>query len=91
METPGLVVLADAWDKGWRAYLNGKTVPILRANHALRGVIVPEGNGTLESRYEPASFKLGLCLAGFAVAIMAAWVGVSAIRKNHERHEADEM
>jgi hypothetical protein len=80
METPGLVVLADAWDKGWRTYLNGKPVPILRANHALRGVVVPEGNGTLEFRYEPASFRLGLVLAGLAVAIMAAWVAGSAIR-----------
>src|SRR5208283_371006 len=39
METPGLLVLADRWDKGWRACLNGKPVPILKTNHALRGVV----------------------------------------------------
>jgi hypothetical protein len=75
METPGLVVLADLWDQGWRAWLNGRPVPILRTNHALRGVVVPAGDGTLEFRYEPASFAWGLRLAGFAaVALLAgAW------------------
>jgi hypothetical protein len=75
METPGLVVLADLWDQGWRAWLNGRPVPILRTNHALRGVVVPAGDGTLEFRYEPASFAWGLRLAGLAaVALLAgAW------------------
>ncbi len=35
MESPGLVVLADLWDNGWEAYLNGKRLPILRTSHAL--------------------------------------------------------
>ena len=59
METPGLVVLADLWNKGWHAALNGRPVPILRANHAIRGVVVPAGRGTLDFHYEPASFCLG--------------------------------
>ena len=29
MKTAGLVVLADNWDKGWRAVWNGKPVPVL--------------------------------------------------------------
>ncbi len=33
METPGLIVLADNWDKGWRAYWNGRPVPVLRADY----------------------------------------------------------
>ena len=74
-ETPSLVVLADLWDKGWRAWLNGQRVPILRANHALRGVVVPAGTGRLEFRYEPASFAWGLRLAGVAAAVVLAWFG----------------
>jgi len=27
METPGLLILTDSWDKGWRARLNVKPVP----------------------------------------------------------------
>ena len=78
METPGLVVLADLWDKGWKAYLNGQPVQILRANHAVRGVVVPAGAATLEFRYEPASFVLGLWLAGAAVVILLGWLGTVA-------------
>jgi hypothetical protein len=78
METPGLVVLADLWDKGWHAYLNDKPVPILRANYAVRGVVVPAGAATLEFRYEPASFVLGLWLAGAAAAVLIGWLGTVA-------------
>jgi hypothetical protein len=74
METPGLVVLADNWDKGWRAYWNGKPVPILRANYAVRGVVVPAGTGTLEFVYRPASLILGLWLAGLAVIVLVGWL-----------------
>jgi hypothetical protein len=84
METPGLVVLADLWDKGWQAYLSGKPVPILRTNHAIRGVVVPAGSGTLEFRYEPASFAWGLRLAGLAAVVMLGWLGL-AIPRAHRR------
>lgn len=73
-ETRSLVVLADLWDKGWRAYLNGQRVPVLRANHALRGVVVPAGTGTLEFRYQPASFAWGLRFAAVAAAALLAWL-----------------
>jgi hypothetical protein len=74
METPGLVVLADNWDKGWRAYWNGKPVPVLRANYAIRGVVLPSGSGTLEFVYKPKSLILGLWLAGFGVLILSGWL-----------------
>jgi hypothetical protein len=75
METLGLVVLADRWDQGWQARLNGKRVPILRANHAIRGVVVPAGSGTIEFRYAPGSFAWGLRLAGLAAATLLGWLG----------------
>jgi hypothetical protein len=74
MKTPGLIVLADNWDQGWRAYWNGRPMPVLRANYAIRGVVVPAGNGTLEFIYKPASLILGLWLAGLAVIVLAGWL-----------------
>ncbi len=70
MKTAGLIVLADLWDKGWKARVDGRPVPILRTNHAVRGVIVPPGASTLEFRYWPASFAWGLGLAGFALIVL---------------------
>jgi hypothetical protein len=80
METPGLVVLADRWDKGWRAYWNGRPARILRVNYAIRGVVVPAGNGTLEFIYQPASLILGLWLAVFAAMVLLGWLAVIVIR-----------
>ncbi len=77
METPGLVVLADRWDKGWRAYLDGKDEPILIANHAIRGVVVPAGTHRLVFRYQPASFTWGLRMAGLAALLILCWFAVA--------------
>jgi hypothetical protein len=85
MDTPGMVVLADRWDKGWRAYWDGRPVPILRANYAIRGVIVPTGNGTLEFIYQPASLILGLWLAGFAAMVLLGWLAAIALQKNRTK------
>jgi hypothetical protein len=76
METAGLVVLADTWDRGWHAYLDGRPQPILRANHAIRGVVVPAGTATLEFRYQPASLAWGLALAALAAISLAVWLAV---------------
>jgi hypothetical protein len=73
METPGLVVLADNWENGWRAYWNGKPAPVLRTNYAIRGVVVPAGSGTLEFIYQPMSLILGIWLAGFGAVILSGW------------------
>ena len=84
METAGLVVLADLWDKGWHAYLDGKPVPILRADHAIRGVVVSAGVQSLQFRYEPASFAWGLRLAAMAALILLGWTGV-CLWNGHKR------
>jgi hypothetical protein len=84
MGTPGLVVLADNWDKGWRALYNGNSVPILRANYAIRGVVVPAGSGTLEFIYRPASLMLGLWLAGFAAAVLLCWLVILWIQQSNK-------
>ena len=78
METPGLVVLADRWDAGWRAYYDGNAVPILQTNHAVRGVKAPAGKGTLEFRYEPAGIVWGLRLCGLALLVLTVWAAAAA-------------
>lgn len=75
MQTAGLVVLTDLWDKGWRAYLDGQNVQVLRANNAVRGVVVQQGTHSLEFRYQPASVRWGVCVAGLAGLTMLMWTG----------------
>jgi hypothetical protein len=76
METPGLLVLTDNWNNGWRAYLNGRSVPTLRTDYAVRGVVLPPGPATVEFRYQPASLTSGYCLAGAAAVMLLGWLGI---------------
>ena len=78
MTTPGLVVLADLWDTGWNAKVNGTPATILRVNHAVRGVMVPAGQGTLEFRYEPASLRWGIRMTCAALLIWCGWMAIVA-------------
>jgi hypothetical protein len=81
MQTPGLVVLADRWDAGWKAYLDGNQVPILITNHAVRGVAVPAEKHVLEFRFQPASFARGAVLSGLALLTWIVWIVAVAVAK----------
>jgi hypothetical protein len=81
METAGLVVLADHWNEGWHAFLNGRPVPILRTNHVLRGVVVPAGKSRLDFQYAPASFTWGVRLGGLALSCLSLWTAVLFLRR----------
>ena len=73
MQTAGMVVLADLWDTGWHATIKGKSIPILRTNQALRGVLVEPGDSQIVLSYQPASFTWGLRMAGFGLGILLLW------------------
>jgi hypothetical protein len=78
METPGLLVLADQWNAGWKAYLNGEALPIHRVNYALRGVAVPAGRGEVVFHYEPAGWARGIKACGIALAVVVIWALATA-------------
>lgn len=60
---PAFFVLSDQYYPGWKAYLDGSPIEIIRANAAFRAVIVPEGSHRLEMKFESDSLKKGLALA----------------------------
>lgn len=59
-KTNMLLFLSDTYYPGWKAYIDGKEAPILRADYAFRAVAVPKGNHTVMFVYKPLSFALGL-------------------------------
>jgi hypothetical protein len=54
--------LADAFDPGWSATLDGNPVPIRPAQIAFRAVYVPKGAHRIVFTYEPAGFRTGLAI-----------------------------
>lgn len=65
----GLLMLTDTYYPGWSATVDGNSTAVFRANYLFRGVVVPRGKHTVEFRYQPMSYKLGL--ACFALALLA--------------------
>ena len=63
LDSAGMLVLADAFDPGWSATVNGDPVSIQRVDHTLRGVWLEAGQSRVEFIHDPASFRIGLWLA----------------------------
>lgn len=72
-----LLVLTDTYFPGWKATVDGREVPIMKANFTFRAVAVPSGTHTIIFSYQPASFSLGLTLTimglgGFVLFLIVA-------------------
>ncbi len=68
----GYLFLADTYDPGWSATLDGQPVPVRPAHVAFRAVFVPKGTHTITFTYRPVGFIPGLILsiAGLVVAVV---------------------
>ena len=73
----GYLVLADAWDPGWRVTVDGQAAPLLRANVAFRGVALPPGAHRVEWLYRPAPATAGALLSLLSLAA----IGLAAAQR----------
>lgn len=66
--TPGILVLTDSYDAGWKAEVNGEPAEVLQVNGVFRGVrIESPGEYIVRFLYEPPYWKLSLILAGIGL------------------------
>lgn len=80
---PGLLVLRDVAAPGWRAAVDGEPADVIVADHAFRGVTVPDGEAEVVFTYLPDGYVLGrtMALAGVVGAgALAALLGLLARR-----------
>ena len=70
---PSILVLGENHYPGWRAYLDGRRVDMLRVNYAQRGVVLPAGEHVVSFRYRPASVYAGLALSLLAATALLLW------------------
>ena len=65
-----ILVLADSFYPGWKAYVDGTESAIFRANHFYRAVRLPGGIHQVEFHYEPRSFMIGAMISLATLVLM---------------------
>jgi uncharacterized membrane protein YfhO len=59
----GWLVTSNAWYPGWIVLVDGKNMPLLRANYLFQAVQLPAGTHHVEFIYRPMVFYAGACLS----------------------------
>lgn len=80
-----LAVFSEIYYKDWKAYIDGKEVPIIKANYVLRALIVPAGKHTIIFKFEPAVYYTSRTISNlvnwFIVLLLVASAGYLIYRK----------
>lgn len=63
------------YDKGWKAFVDGEEVPIIRTNYLLRGLSLPGGNHKVEFVFAPVSMKISNTISLIASIILVLGFG----------------
>ncbi len=81
--------------KGWKAYIDGAEVPHARVNYVLRALKIPQGEHTIEFKFEPRSYYSGNKISLAASSILLLLVAAALVmpwlpsKRNKEGQEAD--
>ncbi|MBL8753819.1 MAG: YfhO family protein, partial [Planctomycetes bacterium] len=67
------LVLTDTFLPGWTATVDGASVPIVRVDHAFRGIALPANACRVAFTYTAPGLGAGLGLAAFATVALAVW------------------
>jgi hypothetical protein len=65
------LVVAEAYQDGWKATIDGSAAPVVPANVLFRAVAVPAGRHQVEMRYRPAAPLWGAWLTALGLSVTA--------------------
>jgi hypothetical protein len=81
----GLLVLADVYAHGWKAWVDDKQTPIAITNVAFRGVPVAAGNHTVRFEFDPDALKTGRTISLILFVLLlayGAWFVLTVVRRS---------
>ena len=82
-----LLVISQAFYPAWHAFLDGRRVPLWRANYAFQAVETAAGRHHLELIYRDVYFSLGVVVSGFTLLTCLVFAAVAA-RQGKEKAQA---
>lgn len=74
------LVLSDNYYPGWRAYVDGNEVKILRANYLLRALPLLPGHHNIVFVYRPTSFIVGAIISIFTLLLLGVYFVIHCYR-----------
>jgi len=76
-KTPQVAVFSQIYyDRGWKAYVDNKELPIIKADYALRALSLPAGNHDIRFEFKPASYYNSSTYA--TIASVLVWLTIIA-------------
>ena len=72
---PGYIYYADSYDPYWKAKIDERDTPVLRANFHFKAVPIQAGRHTVEFSYEPSQLKYAIAIFLLTLLLgMMGWV-----------------
>jgi hypothetical protein len=72
----GYLMLSDVWYPGWKAQIDGRAAPILRADYLFQAILVSPGTHQITFEYRPLSYILGIWItfaAMLGLVVITTW------------------
>jgi hypothetical protein len=77
---PTYLVVSESWYPDWHASIDGKNASLLRADHALLGVVLPPGAREVRLWFGSASYRRGRMVTVLALLLTAGLVASPVVR-----------
>lgn len=82
----GFAVFADVYyNKGWKAYIDGKETEIIKTNYLLRGLNIPAGKHKITFEFKPQTYlkwgSVSLATSILILLLFVAGIGMSVKKK----------
>ncbi len=85
---PGLAVFSDIYyEKGWKAYVDDKETPIMKADYVLRALKIPAGNHKIRFEFRPESYYNGKKI-GVATSVILILLVIAALAQSFRKSES---
>jgi hypothetical protein len=82
---PSVLVVSQIHYPGWKAYVDGNSVPVTRANYAFPAIFIPSGPHHVRFSFEPWTFKAGLSVTILTLVLFGVMIR-SEIGRSAEGH-----
>lgn len=91
LEDARLLALSIPYAEGWKAYVNGQEVEVLRVNTMYCGLLLEPGSYEIELRYEHPGLKAGAAISLLSVAAIVPVWAIGRRRRKQASNPGDSV